>query len=123
VPNTMTEYRSPLGKKRGTPIKHFDLDAHNYGPAGLAFDAAGNMYVPTQNGLEVYQPHPWKRAFTIKASVNGGCLAFDPKGNLYVTTDRGRLVVFSPPFSAASMPKVTLHLPGRALDAGVAIGP
>ena len=123
TPNRMTEYRTPLGKKQGTPIQHFDLDVRNDGPAGLAFDAAGNMYAPTQNGLEVYHPRPWRKAFTIKASVSGGCLAFGPNGNLYVTTDNGRLLVFSPPFSATSMPRVTLHLPGGSLDAGVAIGP
>jgi hypothetical protein len=121
--NKLTAYHESLSKKRWTAFRSFNLDVHNYGPAGLAFDAAGNMYAPTQNGLEVYQPHPWRKAFTIKASVSGGGLAFGPNGNLYVTTDNGRLLVFSPPFSASSMPRVTLHIPGRSLDAGIAIGP
>jgi hypothetical protein len=115
----MYEYASPLHDKR--PIKHFSVDECGNGPSGLAFDDAGNMYLPTTTGLEVYQPSPRKKLFTIKASVSKGYLAFGPSGDLYVTTDNRKLLEFSPPFSASSRPIVTLDLPHS--PAGVAIGP
>jgi sugar lactone lactonase YvrE len=116
-PNGMAEYSSPL-RKGQRPIKRFKL-GHNFGPTGLAFDSAGNLYVPTRTGVAVYQP-PRKKLFTIKASVGEGYLAFDASGNLYLTTDNRKLLKFSPPFSASSRPIVTLDLPNS--PAGVAIG-
>lgn len=120
-PNRMYEYASPLHNVR--PIKHFSVVAcGSYEPTGLAFDSAGNMYLPTEKGLEVYRPaHPWRKLFTIKAAVRKGYLAFGPSGKLYVTTENRKLLVFSPPFSASSHPIVTLDLPHS--PAGVAIGP
>jgi DNA-binding beta-propeller fold protein YncE len=116
--NKMYEYASPLRKK--PPIKHFPVECQ-YGPTGLAFDSAGNMYLPTKVGLEVYQLNPRRKLFTIKAPVSEGYLAFDTSGNLYVTTDNRKLLKFSPPFSASSLPVVALDLPHS--PAGVAIGP
>lgn len=116
--NKMYEYAAPLQKKR--PIKHFPVECQ-YGPTGLAFDSAGDMYLPTRAGLEVYQASPRRKLFTIKALVSKGYLAFGPSGNLYVTTDNRKLLMFSPPFSARSHPTVTLDLPHS--PAGVAIGP
>lgn len=120
-PNGIQGYASPL-RKGHEPIKSFRL-GHNYGPTGLAFDSGGNMYVPTRAGVAVYQPHPWRKTVTMKASVNEGYLAFDAAGNLYVTTDSRKLLEFSPPFSASSTPIVTLDLPHGRGVAGVAIGP
>ena len=117
--NTMYEYSVPLHHKY--LHKRFDVECQDVPQTGLAFDSAGNMYLPTDGGLQVRQAGSWREMFTIKAFVRQGYLAFDTSGNLYVTTDDRRLLKFSPPFSGSSRPVVTLDLPHS--PAGVAIGP
>jgi hypothetical protein len=117
--NTMNEYSSPLHHKHAN--KKFIVECQDVHPTGLAFDSAGNMYLPTDGGVQVRQAGSWRKLFTIKALVSGGYLAFDTSGNLYVTTDNRKLLKFSPPFSGSSRPVVTLALPHS--PAGVAIGP
>jgi hypothetical protein len=50
-------------------------------------------------------------------------MAFDSAGNLYVTTGSGQLLVFVPPFSAASTLAVTVSIPASPTIPGIAIGP
>ncbi|MBV8498492.1 MAG: hypothetical protein JO003_04475 [Candidatus Eremiobacteraeota bacterium] len=117
--NIMYEYSSRLHHQR--TVKRFRVECQDVPQTGLAFDSAGNMYLPTDAGLQVRQAGSWRKMFTIKALVNEGYLAFDASGNLYVTTDNRKLFKFSPPFSGSSRPTVTLDLPHS--PAGVAIGP
>lgn len=120
---TMFEYAPPFSST-SVPTLQFPID---FNPSDLAFDSAGNMYAAGP-GIVVYTPpftSSTTKAFTISLTETAHYLAFDSAGNLYVTTGNGtdaKLLVFSPPFSGASVPAVTLVLPGSSAM-GVAIGP
>ncbi len=100
-------------------------------PLGVAFDAAGNMYVSTGRApgsdipgdIVVYHPPFTKssQATVLFGGITfdfGDGLALDTSGNMYAATSSG-LFMFSPPFTPTGTPVVTL--PG-SFD-NVAIGP
>jgi len=63
-------------------------------------------------------------AFAITTGVNlPETIAFDANGNMYVgNLGNSTITVYSPPFSAASAPSVTLTIPGTFNIFGMAIG-
>ena len=115
---TVREFQPPFDKP-STPAFTFAEAG-----TGIAFDAKGDMFVGTSSGVDMFQPpfnSPALKSFTISAT-NASYLAFDPAGNLYVTTTSGTLLVFDKRLSGASVPSVTLAIPGGSA-AGIAIGP
>lgn len=63
-------------------------------------------------------------AFAITTGVNAPeAIAFDQNGNMYVgNLGNSTITVYTPPFSAASAPSVTLTIPGSFAIFGIAIG-
>ena len=59
------------------------------GPEGLAFDAAGNLYVANYYGFTVSQVTPAGVVSTFASGLSNGpvALAFDASGNLYAASD------------------------------------
>jgi outer membrane protein assembly factor BamB len=116
------KYSPPFGPSNN-PVLTIPNSSNGF---GLAFDSAGNLYATGPNGIDVYKP-PFSastlKAFTINAKVSTTYPTFDASGNLYVANASGHLLEFAPPFSGASVPKVTLALPGAPPSSGIAIGP
>jgi sugar lactone lactonase YvrE len=102
------------------------------GPAGLAFDANGNLWVANANSNTVVEfaasqlaasgsPTPTVRLGAANGSLNGPfCLAFDASGNLWVTnTNASTAVEFTASQLAASgspTPAVTLSATNGSLS-------
>jgi hypothetical protein len=110
---TMDEFAPPFSSK-SKPVLTFPKGSGTpYG--SMIFDAHDAMFVPNGNGVDVYEP-PFTRktvkAFTI-AAPRATILAIDDAGDLYVTSGSGVAYVFVPPFSASSVPKVTMPIPGK----------
>ena len=64
------------------------------GPDGLAFDAAGNLYVANQCNGTVSEVTPAGVVSTFASGFNQPCgLAFDAAGNLYVANGGGNTVI------------------------------
>jgi sugar lactone lactonase YvrE len=64
------------------------------GPAGLAFDAAGNLFVASFLG-NIYKFTPDGGRTTFASGLNAAGLAFDAAGNLFVA-DSGNIYKFTP---------------------------
>ena len=86
--------------------------------AGVAFDAAGNMYVSNYGGardtVQVFAPPFTNDSSPVTTLTNGlnqplG-IGFDALGNLYVVNDADtvNIAVFSPPFSNGSAPSFAI---------------
>jgi glucose/arabinose dehydrogenase len=64
-----------------------------FGPAGLAFDTSGNLYVAEHYGNDVSKITPGGVVSTFATGmVNPDGLAFDASGNLYVASETGGYV-------------------------------
>ena len=90
---------------------------------GIRFDNAGNMYVCTANGVDVFAPpfgNSMSKAYTINAPA-ASYVAFDQLNNAYVTTTNGTVLMFRGGASGATAPLLTMNIPSGAI-AGIAIG-
>lgn len=124
-------YNTPLTPS-GAPTFSLGTPSKLLGdPGGVAFDAAGSLYVAdfarnTVAGVNgtifVFAPSisASSRAafsFTLPGSANGFSIAFDPQGDLWASDTCGgctnctcgTVYKFKPPFSACSKPTLTWH--------------
>jgi hypothetical protein len=121
----LDEFSPPFSNK-STPVASISMEVY-----AVRFDAEGDMYVSSGDGINVFKPPfgpSMTKAFSIAAGAGATGMAFDNSGNLYAvvpgTDTGGDLAMFVPPFGSASLPAVTI--PGRSFGlgfSGVAIGP
>ena len=101
----------------GGTITTFDS---GYAPAGLAFDAAGNLFVADSGFGRIYKYLPDKTKTIFASGVSGPFgLAFDRAGNLYVSEfNTNSILKFAPSGTPSATPFVSgLHGPlGLAFD-------
>jgi sugar lactone lactonase YvrE len=102
-------------------------------PEGVAFDAAGNLYVSdyTNSKIFIFNP-PFTNASTPATTISGGtsglahpsALTFDSAGNLYAANEAGPTVtVYSPPFVASSTPVTTITTAAGSEPFAITWGP
>ncbi len=117
----ITEYSPPFSGA-SAPVATFGGNISSY---GLVFGATGTLYASNGHLVDVFVP-PFANGSTKSYSItlpSGDStyyLAFDSSGNLYVSGFSGKVYVYTPPFSAASVPSVTLP---ATTAFGIAIGP
>jgi hypothetical protein len=107
--NTVTEYAPPYG---GGPVATISTGIDD--PVSLALDSAGSLYVANQssNAVTVYAVPYNDAPIALTGGLNGpNSIAIDSRGNLFVSnlnTTPNAVVEYSPPFSAGSVPAVTI---------------
>ncbi len=104
----------------GTPARTTSTFASGLnGPYGLAFDAAGNLYVANGNDNTVSKVTPAGVVSSFASGFNGpDCLAFDAAGNLYVSNEVGNTVSKVTPAGVVSTFASGFDFPtGLAFDA------
>ncbi|HEX3467857.1 MAG TPA: hypothetical protein VHT05_07260 [Candidatus Elarobacter sp.] len=71
-------------------------------PAGLALDAAQNLYVGTQNNVTIYAP-PYKTAKQTITQLQGVVgLAVDSKNDIFASNGTGSITVLAPPYGTTN---------------------
>ena len=102
----------------GTPTVSTFASSGLGSPAGLAFDAAGNLYVADVRGTTVSKVTPAGAVSTFASGINGpDGLAFDAAGNLYVGIVNGTAVDKVTPAGVVSAFASGLNAPdGLAFD-------
>jgi hypothetical protein len=107
--NTVTEYAPPYG---GAPIATISTGIDD--PVSLGIDFAGNLFVANQasNAVTEYAPPYTGVPTTLSNGLYGpNSLALDSRGNLFVSnlnSTPNSVVEFTPPFSSANAPAVTI---------------
>jgi uncharacterized repeat protein (TIGR01451 family) len=96
----------------------------SYQTQAIVFDAAGRAFVYHTTGISVLDPPYTSIAFTIPVvNASSGAIAITPDGNtLLATRFSNAVLVFTAPFSAASVPQILLLAGSSGLD-GIAVTP
>lgn len=139
--NTIAKYTAAQLAASGSPPPDVVLGANErslQNPAGLAFDAAGNLWVANTGGRTLAAFTPAQLAIggtpaphTVISSIEGSLsvpvgLAFDGDGNLWVVGGTGALTRFaraSLGASGAPAPSARLQVSGHSLFWSIAFWP
>ncbi|MES2303969.1 MAG: NHL repeat-containing protein [Gemmatimonadota bacterium] len=139
--NTLVKYAPAQLRATGTPEPEVvvnDLANRLVNPAGLAFDAAGNLWVANTGNQRVLRFTPTQLAPGAQPTAGVALrsddaslpdpigLAVDKNGALWVMNVSGALEQFAPAQlsrAAAPTPTTTIHLPGFNLLLGLAFWP
>jgi hypothetical protein len=102
------------------------------GPAGIAFDGAGRLYVANSNSILIYAAGATGDATPV-ATIAGPSTglagaktpAFDGTGRLYVVISNTSITVYAAGATGDASPIATITGPSTGLSAplGVAVGP